>query len=274
MSCRAPRSGLDACPRAAPRHFEVRMLKVLGFITSAALAGTVLAADDAARLVTDALHKIAPNAKVQSVAPSAVPGFYSAVADGHVVFISADGRYLIEGQVYDLAAHRSLTNDGLAEVRKEGLARIPADKRLTFAPPHPKYSVTVFTDVDCPYCRQFHKQIAEYNQLGIAVNYVMYPLDIHPGADQKAVAVWCAKDRNEAYTAAMNGQDPGHATCTNPVAETKALGVRLGINATPTVLADDGSTIDNAKATVPAQLLAELERKAAAKKTSAPVAAR
>jgi len=133
-----------------------------------------------------------------------------------------------------------------------------------FAPEHPKHTVTVFTDVDCPYCRQFHKQIAEFNNAGIAVNYVLFPLDIHPGADKKASALWCAADRNAAYTAAMGGHDPGTATCTNPIAETKALAISLGINATPTVLAEDGTTVDGSKAANPALLLAELDRLAAA----------
>jgi thiol:disulfide interchange protein DsbC len=248
--------------------------KLLSVLALLAIAGAAHAADEGEKKARDAIHSLLPLAVIDRVVRSDLPGFYEVIISGQIAYVSSDGKYLLQGNLYDVPEKKDLTAARLAQLRAEALAQLPAAKRIVFAPPHPKYSVTVFTDVDCPYCRQFHKQIAEYNQLGIAVNYVMYPLDIHPGADQKAVAVWCAKDRNEAYTAAMNGQDPGHATCTNPVAETKALGVRLGINATPTVLADDGSTIDNAKATVPAQLLAELERKAAAKKTSAPVAAR
>jgi len=90
---------------------------------------------------------------------------------------------------------------------------------------------------------------------------VLFPLDIHPGADKKAVAVWCSTDRKAAYTAAMNGQDPGAGTCKdNPVAETKAFATTLGINATPTVLAEDGTRIDDSRASNPAALLAELDR--------------
>jgi thiol:disulfide interchange protein DsbC len=238
------------------------------FLASVALlAGAISAnaADDTTKTITDALHTIAPKAAIQSIAESSLPGFFSVVVDGHVVFISGDGKYLIEGHVLDIATRHDLASEGMSVVRKEGLAKIPQDKRLIFAPPHPKYTVTVFTDVDCPYCRQFHKQIAEYNRLGIAVRYVLYPLDFHPGADKKAAAVWCAKDRNAAYTAAMNGQDPGTGSCTNPVAETKALGETLGINATPTVLAEDGTMVDNAKAVSPTLLAAELDRKSAVK---------
>jgi thiol:disulfide interchange protein DsbC len=211
------------------------------FLTGAVMfAGAGLAADDVQRRVSDALHQLAPQAKVHSVTPSPLPGLYRVVADGHVVFISADGRYLISGEVVDLATHRSLTEDGLAELRKEGLARIPADQRLSFAPSHPKYTVTVFTDVDCPYCREFHKQIAEYNALGIAVDYVLYPLAIHPGADKKAVTVWCAKDRNRAYTEAMNGVNLPPQTCANPVAELRSIATSIGVDGTPAIFTANG----------------------------------
>jgi thiol:disulfide interchange protein DsbC len=123
----------------------------------------------------------------------------------------------------------------------------------------------VFTDVDCPYCRQFHKKIADYNKVGIGVTYVLFPLDIHPGADKKAEAVWCSTDRKAAYTAAMSGQDPGKATCSNPVAETKALSVALGIDSTPTILAEDGTHVNGNIAQNPNQLLAELDRLSAQK---------
>ncbi len=210
---------------------------------AALLAAAVSAqsADSTTQVITDALHKISPQAKVQSIAESPVPGFYSVVADGHPIFISGDGKFLIEGHVLDIAAHRDLTNDGLAPIRKEGLAKISSDKKLVFAPPNPKYTVTVFTDVDCPYCREFHKQIAEYNRRGIAVEYVLYPLSIHPGADKKAQTVWCEKDRNTAYTNAMNGQTLPAKTCSNPIAEITSIAMSMGVDGTPSIFAKDGT---------------------------------
>ena len=106
------------------------------------------------------------------------------------------------------------------------------------------------------------------------MNYILYPLDIHPGADKKASALWCAADRNSAYTAAMNGHDPGSATCSNPVPETKALAVSLGISATPTILAEDGTTVNSAKTSSPELLLAELDRLAAQRARDGKVATR
>ena len=158
---------------------------------------------------------------------------------------------------------RDLTASARAHARKNALDKIGPDKRIVFAPPAPlapKHTVTVFTDVDCPFCRRFHQQIAEYNAKGIAVDYLFYPLSIHPGADKKAEAVWCSQDRPNAFTAAMAGKDPGKATCPNPVGELTELAKKLGIGGTPTVLADDGTQISSQIAMSPDRLAAELDR--------------
>jgi len=239
------------------------MFKRLFSIALLAIA-SVAHADDSEKTVRDAMHSLLPNAIVDQVVKSELPGFYEVVVSGQIVYVSADGKYLLQGKLYNVPARKDLTASRLAVTRAQAVEKLPASKKIVFAPEHPKHTVTVFTDVDCPYCRQFHKQIAEFNNAGIAVNYVLFPLDIHPGADKKASALWCAADRNAAYTAAMGGHDPGTATCANPVAETKALAISLGINATPTVLAEDGTTVDGNKAANPALLLAELDRLAAA----------
>lgn len=216
------------------------------------------------KIVRDAFAKLAPTMKVEAMAKSVLPGFYELVVNnGQVVYMTADGKYLVQGEVFDVAQKQSLTGRAQAGLRLAALKNLPQNKRLVFAPANPKHTVTVFTDVDCPYCRQFHKQISAYNQAGIAVEYVLFPLAIHPGADKKAEAVWCSQDRNAAYTAAMNGQDPGKKTCENPVAETTALAMKIGISGTPTVLNENGVQVNGNATRDPAQFLAELDRLAA-----------
>ena len=232
-------------------------------------------ADEGEKTVRDAMHSLLPNMTVDQVVKSEMPGFYEVVVSGQVVYISADGKYLMQGNLYNVGAKKNLTEGRVAAMRLDALQKLPKEKQLVFASDHPKHSIFVFSDVDCPYCRQFHKQITAYNNAGINVNYVLFPLDMHPGADKKAVSVWCSQDRKSAYTAAMNGQDPGSKTCdNNPVAETKALAIHLGIDATPTILAEDGSHIDGSIAMNPAQLAAELDRRAATKNGKGDVAAK
>lgn len=205
------------------------------------------------------LSKLAPQVKVDAVQESVVPGFFEALVGSQLLYVSKDGRFVLDGNAIDGANQRDITEAARAKSRMVHLKKIGADKRIIFAPANPKYSVTVFTDIDCPFCRRFHQNIAQYNKLGIAVEYIFMPLDIHPGADKKAEAVWCASDRNSAFSAAMNGADPGTATCNNPVAETTTLAHAMGINGTPTMLASDGSRIVPQIALAPEKLIVELE---------------
>jgi len=217
--------------------------------------------------VRQATVQFAPNIKVEAVQESAVPGFYEAIVGGEFVYVSKDGRFMLNGRAFDVAAKRDMTEASRAKVRQAALAKIGPDKRIVFAPQAPlatKHTVTVFTDVDCPFCRRFHEQIAQYNAKGITVDYLFFPLSIHPGADKKAEAVWCSKDRPSAFTKAMAGQDPGKATCANPVAELTDLAQALGIGGTPTMLAADGTMIPGQIAMSPDRLAAELDRLALA----------
>ena len=164
----------------------------------------------------------------------------------------------------------------MAKSRKSVLDTVPVSKRIVFAPKSTKHVLTVFTDVDCPYCRQFHQQMAEYNKAGIEVQYLMFPLSIHPGSEKKTVAVWCSTDRNAAWNAAMaSPKAPASAaagkeekTCDNPVAETTKVGNDIGVNGTPSFYAEDGTQIQAQIAYSPAQLAAELDRIAAQKKVA------
>jgi thiol:disulfide interchange protein DsbC len=240
-------------------------MRVPLFLSGLLLAAHVFAATPQ-ETVQKAMSALAPGVQVDAVQESVVPGFYEAVAGGQFVYVTKDGRYLVDGSAYDVNAKRDLTEASRAGARRGALAKVGPDKRIVFAPKAPtatKHTVTVFTDIDCPFCRRFHDQIEQYNAKGIAVDYLFYPLTIHPGADQKAEAVWCAKDRANAFTAAMSGQDPGKATCPNPVAELTHLAKSLGISGTPTLLGPDGSQIPSQVAMSPDRLAAELDRLAA-----------
>lgn len=230
------------------------IIALLALVAGSAAAATP---DETVRA---ALAVLAPQVKVDVVQESTVPGFHEAIVGSQFIYVSKDGRFILDGSVFDATSQRDVTEAARAKQRSASLAKIGADKRIVFAPPSPKHVVTVFTDIDCPFCRRFHEQIARYNELGIAVEYVFLPLDMHPGADRKAEAVWCAKDRKAAFTAAMSGADTGTATCANPVAETTRIAREIGITGTPTTLAADGSKIAPQVAMTPDQLVAELDR--------------
>lgn len=198
----------------------------------------------APRAVIDAIHKLAPGAEIQAVDKTPLPDLYQVVASGQVVYVSADGRYMLQGNAYDLHSHQDLSDARMDQLRRDAIAKIPPSQMIRYAPANPEYTVTVFTDIDCPFCREFHRHIADYNKAGIAVDYLFWPrtgLDTPSAA--KAVSVWCAADRKAAFTAAKAGVDPKPATCVNPVKHDYELGLDLGVDGTPTVVAGNGEVI-------------------------------
>src|SRR5690348_507077 len=200
---------------------------------------------EAPKAVLDAIHQLAPRTQIQAVDKSPLPGLYQVIVQGQAVYVSADGRYMLQGDAYDLKTQRGLADARLDALRREALAKIPASRMIRFAPAHPKFTVTVFTDVDCPYCRVFHSKIAEYNKLGIAVDYLFWPRSgLNTPSAAKAVSVWCAADRKRAFTQAKHGMDPKPAHCDNPVAHDYQLGIDLGVDGTPTIIASDGAALN------------------------------
>lgn len=188
--------------------------------------------------------KMAPGAPVQSLEQTPIAGLYQVVVQGQVLYMTGDGRYIIQGDAFDVATHTPLNNVTLNRLRREAIAKLSPDQMIRFAPPHPKYTVTVFTDVDCPYCRAFHANIDKINKLGIAVDYLFWPrTGLGTPSARKATDVWCAADRQAALTRAFEGDTPRFTECKSPVAHDFHLGVDLGVDGTPTVIADNGMVL-------------------------------
>lgn len=235
--------------------FLLRALCV--FVLGAPLLQAQAVEGDAARA---AIQKIAPMKQISGFRQSALPGYFEGVIAGQVAYASADGRYLVRGTVEDVSKGINLSESSMAAKRREVLASLGKDALLPFAPADARYRVTVFTDVDCPYCRRLHAGIDQYNALGIAIDYAFFPLSIHVGADRKSIAVWCAKNRNAAYGSAMVGIAPESHNCDNPLARTTAAGNEIGVTSTPTAIGPDGMIVPPAILMSPHRLLAELQK--------------
>lgn len=256
------------------RKFRLMLCaSVLAIQASAAWAQSVAvstppAANTPEAVVRQALMKLVPKAKIDQITPAPLPGFYQVIASGHLVYISNDGKYLLSGQLIDASKGASLTDDAWAAFRKAELAKVPVSDRIVYAPPNPKYTVTVFTDVTCPYCRVLHEEIKAINQEGIAVQYLAWPRSGVTGDDgqptatyKEMVSIWCAADRKDAFTQAKKGHDPKSADCKNPVKDQFDLGLRLGITGTPAIYAEDGTLIGGYL--TPAQMLQAVQEHSA-----------
>lgn len=213
-------------------------------VTAAATPQVKVAPGSAADRALQALKRVNPNIAPEQIGDAAIAGFQQAIVAGQVVYISNDGKYLLQGSLYDIDAQKNLGEEAMSALRRDLVKSIPVSDRIVFAPANPKYSVVVFTDVECGYCRKLHSEIAQYNKQGIAVEYVAFPrMGLASDDFRKMEAVWCAKDRNKALTDAKNDKKVPKASCKNPVAMQYNLGQRAGLTGTPMILAEDGTQL-------------------------------
>ncbi|MGB3393504.1 MAG: DsbC family protein [Stenotrophomonas sp.] len=217
-------------------------------------------ADSAAdKRVREALKQLDPNFAPDYIGAAPFPGFREVVVSGQVLYVTDDGRYLMQSQPYDIEKRAMATSTGLLTHRRTLLASLPHADRIVFAPPNAKYTISVFTDIECGYCRKLHQDIAELNRQGIAVEYLAFPrMGLGSKDYTDMISVWCAADRKAALTAAKSDRPVAAKSCTNPVAMQYNVGQQLGISGTPAIFAADGSQLGGYLP--PAQLKATLEK--------------
>jgi thiol:disulfide interchange protein DsbC len=207
---------------------------------AAPTAPVTIPADVRARIVAKL-----PGADASDVAVSPIPGLYEVTMGGLIAYVSSDGKYLLSGNVYDLDTQVNLTASRRNSARAKALAAASESNMIVFGPANAKMTVTVFTDIDCGYCRKFHSQIAEVNKSGVRVRYMFFPRT-GPGTESwtKAEQVWCAADRREALTRAKKGDAVKGKTCGDAAVKSQyELGSDLGVEGTPAIFTQTGDYI-------------------------------
>ncbi len=202
--------------------------------------------DEAKDPRVDLLKHLPAGSKLDDLKNSPIAGIYEFKQGAEISYLTGDGKFFIDGNVYDMATRENLTEGLRASARRALISEIPETQMLIFSPKNPLYTITVFTDVDCGYCRKLHSEMAQLNQLGVRVRYMFYPRT-GPGTESwhKAEAVWCSSDRNDALTRAKAGGalDLTKSCGVTPVAREYALGQSIGVRGTPAILTENGNYI-------------------------------
>jgi len=218
--------------------------------------------------VKDQLTKAFPDVPVDKLRPSVLPGFYELEVEAQLVYVSTDGKYVFFGDVVDLQTRKNLTETWRQQTAARMIEEVGEKNMIVIGPAKAKRTITVFTDVDCPYCARLHLEVPELNKNGVKVRYLLFPRGgVGSETYRRSVAVWCAPDRAKAVGVAKAGGKLDMKTCANPVESHYRLGERLGVSGTPTIYLDDGRKLGGY---VPsAQLLAILGLNGASKTSHA-----
>jgi len=223
---------------------SMHKLLVSIFTIAALITQTAVGGESVEERLKAKLKSILPELEVTSVNPAPVAGLFEVIVGSDVLYVTENGRFAFKGDLLDFDERRNLSEERRGQARLNALKALKRESMIEFAPENPKHVVYVYTDVDCAYCRKFHKEVGEINKAGIAVRYLAFPrAGIGSESFAKTVSVWCAKDRKAALTDAKNGKEIPSATCDNPVKQQYELGLRMGVKGTPTLVLDTGEEL-------------------------------
>ena len=234
------------------------MYKWLGTLTLLCALPLFAIADSAEQIdqLRAKLKEALPEFTPDSIKASPIDGFFEVAYGTQIVYVSGDAKYVIQGTLVDLEdGKKNLTQAAEDEVRKQYMTDVNALESISFGAEKPKHTITVFTDIDCPYCQKLHEEMDQYASYGIKVNYLLFPRNglTSPGY-LKAISVWCSDDREDALTRAKAREEIEDQTCDNPIADHFNVGKKVGVTGTPAVLTQNGRLMPGY---VPAKELAQ-----------------
>lgn len=200
--------------------------------------------------ITKNLARLFPGVPLEQPVETAVKGIYEVQVTGsrEKVYLSADGRYMIQGKLLDIQGDQPVDIDALRlrPVRAAAVAKINRDDTIVYkAKGVVRDTLYVFTDISCGYCRKLHHEINDLNDQGIEVVYLAFPRDAYAAGKFKASMenIWCAVDRKAAMDEGFKSGYPairGTKPCAAPVMQQHNLGVQLGVQATPAIISSKG----------------------------------
>jgi len=199
-------------------------------------------------VVVNKLKPFFPEIKAENISPSQLDGYYEVILTDpfiDVMYISTDGKYVIQGAVTDLELMTNISTNRINSIKLNILESISDSDKIVFKAKEEKYVINVFTDVDCPYCAKLHANMSQMNDLGITVKYLASPLEqLHPNAQSAMEKIWCAEDRELAmHNYKSKRYLPDSPDCINPVSEQLAISKQLGVNGTPSIFFENGTNL-------------------------------
>lgn len=221
---------------------KVRALAVLvGLLCSLSLAASE-------QQVRERLLQLQPDMGIESISAVEQLDLYQVgLSGGRFIYVDPQVSFLLSGELYTLADDGEATNQ--TELARQAmhqavLADLDPASMVIFPAENKQASITIFTDVDCGYCRKLHQDVPALNKAGIEVRYLAWPRQGLAGPTyEQMVSLWCAKDPQQAMTRAKAGQKLKTSSCKHPVDRQYALGQQLGLRGTPAIFLENGVMI-------------------------------
>ena len=194
--------------------------------------------------ITKSLKSVFPGTAPSEISPSPMAGVSEVLIGPRLFYVTNDGKYLLQGSLIEIATRKDISEERRNGIRQSAIDEVGEENMIVFPAKDARHTISVFTDIDCGYCRKLHDEIDQFNANGITVRYLAFPRSgIGAPSYDKAVSVWCDKDRPAAMTRAKSGETLPKADCENPVKEEYELGQMIGVQGTPAIVLEDGTML-------------------------------
>lgn len=187
-----------------------------------------------------------PGTTVGAIEATPIPGIYQVTMGKNVAYTSEDGRYFLFGSLFDMQTQTDLTANKREQATRVDWNSLPLKDAIVTVKGNGARKLAVFTDPDCPYCKQLAKTLDTLDN--VTIYNILFPIDsLHPDAAKKAESIYCAKDNVKALDDwFLRGVKPASKSCKSPVASNVEAAGRLGLNGTPMVISMDGRLMPGA----------------------------
>ena len=189
-----------------------------------------------------------PGAEIRGITKTSyLGGLYEVQFDDRIVYTDAKAAHVLVGALYDVNSRTNLTDARLRKLNRIAWEALPLELAIKKVKGKGERRLVVFSDADCPFCHKLEEEMKGLDN--VTVYTFLFPIDqLHPDAARKSKMIWCASDRTKAWDDFFeSGKLPDNkGECSNPVAATQALGAKLKIQATPTMILADGTVVPGA----------------------------
>ncbi len=184
------------------------------------------------------LTKQHPNLKIENIQATEMKGIYSGSMDGQVVYVGEDTQHILIGSMFRLSDQKNLTKDLMLKQNTIDWKKLPLQDAVKTVRGNGKRQIAVFSDPNCPYCKQLETELTKLND--VTIYTFIYPIKTQSIAVSKQV--FCEKDPALAWSnlIAKGIQPSSKKTCANPIERNLTLGKSLALNGTPAIIFSNG----------------------------------
>jgi len=222
-----------------------KFLSMVAFIGASLICTGLARAQPEQQIKTEIQKKLGANAKVKSVSPAPVSGLYEVLVGNDIFYTDASGKYLIQGEIIELASGKNITEQRQADLNRIKWGDLTPANAIKNVRGNGSRQLAVFSDPNCGYCKRLEKSLQQLDN--VTIYTYLIPI-LSPDSAQKSKQIWCSADPYKAYMDWMiNGITPsGKADCSTPLDKNMAFAKTYGVTGTPTLFFTDGSRFPGA----------------------------